>query len=61
MKRVILSGRLSKITRFTFSRFTFQYCELTMFTGAFTAMVTPFRNGKVDEARLREQVEFQIA
>src|SRR5437764_13665680 len=32
-----------------------------MFTGAMTAMVTPFRNGKVDEARLREQVEFQIA
>jgi 4-hydroxy-tetrahydrodipicolinate synthase len=25
-----------------------------------TAMVTPFRDGKVDEARLREQVEFQI-
>ncbi len=32
-----------------------------MFTGAMTAMVTPFRNGKVDEGRLREQVEFQIA
>jgi 4-hydroxy-tetrahydrodipicolinate synthase len=32
-----------------------------MFTGAFTAMVTPFRNGKVDEVRLREQVEYQIA
>src|SRR5438552_7167666 len=32
-----------------------------MFTGAMTAMLTPFRNGKVDEARLREQVEFQIA
>ncbi|MEO6435134.1 MAG: 4-hydroxy-tetrahydrodipicolinate synthase [Tepidisphaeraceae bacterium] len=29
-------------------------------TGAITAMVTPFRDGKVDEARLREQVEFQI-
>jgi 4-hydroxy-tetrahydrodipicolinate synthase len=28
--------------------------------GAMTAMVTPFRDGKVDEARLREQVEFQI-
>jgi 4-hydroxy-tetrahydrodipicolinate synthase len=28
--------------------------------GALTAMVTPFRDGKVDEARLREQVEFQI-
>src|SRR5205085_7736315 len=29
--------------------------------GAMTAMVTPFRDGKVDEARLREQVEFQIS
>jgi 4-hydroxy-tetrahydrodipicolinate synthase len=28
--------------------------------GAMTAMVTPFRDGKVDEQRLREQVEFQI-
>jgi len=28
--------------------------------GAMTAMVTPFREGKVDEQRLREQVEFQI-
>jgi 4-hydroxy-tetrahydrodipicolinate synthase len=28
--------------------------------GAITAMVTPFRDGKVDEARLREQVEYQI-
>jgi 4-hydroxy-tetrahydrodipicolinate synthase len=28
--------------------------------GAMTAMVTPFRDGKVDEARLREQIEFQI-
>jgi 4-hydroxy-tetrahydrodipicolinate synthase len=31
-----------------------------MFTGAITALVTPFRDGQVDEARLREQVEFQI-
>ena len=31
-----------------------------MFSGALTAMVTPFREGKLDEARLREQVEFQI-
>jgi 4-hydroxy-tetrahydrodipicolinate synthase len=31
-----------------------------MFKGAFTATVTPFREGKVDEARLREQLEFQI-
>jgi 4-hydroxy-tetrahydrodipicolinate synthase len=32
-----------------------------MFTGAFTAMVTPFRDGKLDEARLIEQIEHQIA
>ena len=31
-----------------------------MFSGAMTAMVTPFRNGKLDESRLREQVEHQI-
>jgi 4-hydroxy-tetrahydrodipicolinate synthase len=30
-------------------------------SGALTAMVTPFQNGKLDEARLREQVEFQIS
>ncbi len=29
-------------------------------SGAMTAMVTPFREGRVDEARLRENVEFQI-
>src|SRR3954447_6896372 len=29
-------------------------------SGAFTAMVSPFRDGKVDEGRLREQVEYQI-
>jgi 4-hydroxy-tetrahydrodipicolinate synthase len=28
--------------------------------GAMTAMVTPFRDGKVDDSRLREQIEFQI-
>ncbi len=28
--------------------------------GAITAMITPFREGKLDEARLHEQVEFQI-
>ena len=32
-----------------------------MFSGAFTAMVTPFREGKLDEGRLREQVEYQIS
>ena len=31
-----------------------------MLTGAMTAMVTPFREGKVDEGRLREQIEYQI-
>ena len=31
-----------------------------MFSGAMTAMVTPFREGKLDEDRLRQQVEFQI-
>jgi 4-hydroxy-tetrahydrodipicolinate synthase len=29
--------------------------------GAFTAMITPFRDGQLDEARLREQIEAQIA
>src|SRR5437879_4390263 len=34
----------------------------TMFTGTYTAMVTPFTtDGKVDEARLRQLVEQQIA
>lgn len=32
-----------------------------MFKGAITAIVTPFRNGKVDEKALRELIEFQIA
>lgn len=31
------------------------------FAGLAVAMVTPFRNGEVDYARLREHVEFQIA
>src|SRR6476659_6020420 len=29
-------------------------------SGAITAMVTPFRDGKVDDSTLREQIEFQI-
>src|SRR5438552_5350823 len=29
-------------------------------SGAITAMITPFREGRLDESRLREQVEFQI-
>src|SRR5262245_12422687 len=32
-----------------------------MFKGAFTAMVSPFKSGKLDEGRLREQIEFQIS
>lgn len=31
------------------------------FVGAFTALVTPFRNGHVDEERYREFIEWQIA
>ncbi len=31
-----------------------------MFNGALTALVTPFRDGEVDEQALRELVEFQI-
>lgn len=31
-----------------------------MFSGAITALVTPFSNGKLDEARLRDQIEHQI-
>jgi len=30
------------------------------FQGSFVAMVTPFRNGKVDEAKLRELVAFHV-
>ncbi|MBE7416058.1 MAG: 4-hydroxy-tetrahydrodipicolinate synthase [Deltaproteobacteria bacterium] len=32
-----------------------------MFTGSITALVTPFRDGRVDEEALRRLVEFQIA
>ena len=31
-----------------------------MFSGALTAMVTPFRDGRLDEDRLREQIDFQL-
>ncbi len=32
-----------------------------VFQGSLVALVTPFRDGKVDEAKLKELVEFQIA
>lgn len=32
-----------------------------MFKGAFVAIVTPFRDGRVDEETLRQLIEFQIA
>ena len=32
----------------------------TAFQGSLVALVTPFRNGKVDEAKLRELVEFHV-
>jgi 4-hydroxy-tetrahydrodipicolinate synthase len=32
-----------------------------MFKGAIVAIVTPFKKGKVDEGKLRELIEFQIA
>ena len=31
-----------------------------MFKGAMTAIVTPFKNGRVDEAKFRELIDFQI-
>ena len=33
----------------------------SMFQGSIVALVTPFRDGLVDEAKLRELVEFQVA
>ena len=30
------------------------------FSGSLVAMVTPFRDGKVDEAKIRELVEFHV-
>lgn len=32
-----------------------------MFSGAFTAMITPFKNGRLDEARFAEQIEYQVS
>ncbi len=34
---------------------------INMFTGSMVALVTPFKNGKIDEAALRKLIEFQIA
>ncbi len=31
-----------------------------MFSGAMTALITPFRDGRLDESRLKEQIERQI-
>ena len=31
-----------------------------MFNGVYTAIVTPFRNGEVDENSLRDLIEFQL-
>lgn len=31
-----------------------------MFTGALTALITPFRDGKFDESRFRDQLELQL-
>ena len=31
-----------------------------MFKGSFTALITPFKNGKVDEKRLDELVEWHL-
>lgn len=38
-----------------------QYKIKNMFTGLFTAIVTPFKNGTIDEKALEKLVEFQIA
>jgi 4-hydroxy-tetrahydrodipicolinate synthase len=31
-----------------------------MFTGSMTALITPFKNGKIDEDKLRQLIDFQI-
>jgi 4-hydroxy-tetrahydrodipicolinate synthase len=33
---------------------------MSMFKGSMVALVTPFRNNKIDEKRLRELIEFQV-
>ncbi|MEK7765958.1 MAG: dihydrodipicolinate synthase family protein, partial [bacterium] len=33
----------------------------TVWTGSFVALITPFRNGKVDAAALEKMVEFHVA
>src|SRR5581483_12288512 len=62
---VTTPGRLSSIDPLAHAAQTPRIARLSspgvlMFSGAFTAMVTPFREGRVDENRLREQVEYQI-
>ena len=34
--------------------------DTSPFTGSYTALITPFSNGKVDEAAFRKLVDFQI-
>ena len=34
--------------------------ESPMFKGSIVALVTPFSNGKVDEAKLRELVDYHV-
>ena len=34
---------------------------LSRFRGSFTALVTPFKNGELDEKAFRDHVEWQIA
>jgi len=48
------SGRVCLQSHGSFSR------GLQCFAGAMTALITPFRDGRLDEARLKEQVERQI-
>jgi 4-hydroxy-tetrahydrodipicolinate synthase len=31
-----------------------------MFNGAYTALITPFKNGRLDEPRLADQIEYQV-
>jgi 4-hydroxy-tetrahydrodipicolinate synthase len=44
-----------------YNRPSFSGADSMQFQGAMTAIVTPFANDKVDEARLKDQIDFQIA